>query len=287
METNILIAIANLVKNPITNLTSNYRAANRANSMGDALEFYIKDLFCNSLSENDVRKKNKIYEKNFSYFGNQNHPPDFIIKDGDAIEVKKIESFKSALALNSSPPKNKLRSDDIRITATCRKIDGGNWKEKELFYVIGNVKSGVIKYLFFVQGTCYAADHEIYDKIHVPIKKEVDSVLDSLGFEKSNTVELGKVKNVDPLGITELRIRGMWGIENPIKVFDYVAPIDKAIAFFTNTIMLKEKYLFFPEKDRKNLEALVCDNFSIKDIKIKSPNNPAKLLEAKLLSFRK
>jgi len=49
METNILITIANLVKNPITNLFSHYRSSNRINNIGDALEFYIKDLFCNSL----------------------------------------------------------------------------------------------------------------------------------------------------------------------------------------------------------------------------------------------
>ena len=66
METNLLIAIANLVKNPITNLVSYYRAANRANSMGDALEFYIKDLFCDSLNENNLEKKNEIYSKYFS-----------------------------------------------------------------------------------------------------------------------------------------------------------------------------------------------------------------------------
>ena len=70
-----------------------------------------------------------------------------------------------------------------------------------------------------MQGTCYAANHEVYEKVHEPIKKEVDSVLDSLGLEKAETVELGKVKRVDPLGITELRIRGMWSIENPLKVF--------------------------------------------------------------------
>jgi len=285
--TNLLIALSNLIKNPVTNLRTHYKSINRANSMGDTLEFYVKDLLCNLLREDDVKKKNKIYEKEFSYFGNQNNPPDFIIKNGDAFEVKKIESFKSALALNSSPPKNKLRSDDIRITAVCKKTDGGQWKEKEIFYVIGSVQKGVIKYLFFVQGTCYAADHEIYDKVHNPIRKEVDFILNSLGLEKGNTVELGKVKKVDPLGITELRIRGMWGIQNPIKVFEYIAPIDQNIEFFTHAIMSKEKYLSFPEKDRKSIEKLVNNNFSIKDIKIKSPNNPAKLLEAKLLSFRK
>jgi len=51
METNILIAITNLVKNPITDIGHHYHAKNRANSMGDTLETYIKDLFCNSLLE--------------------------------------------------------------------------------------------------------------------------------------------------------------------------------------------------------------------------------------------
>lgn len=287
MTTNLLVAIANLVKNPITDLTPRYRSVNKMNSMGDSLEFYIKDLLCNSLSEDNLEKKNEIYEKYFSYFGNQNNPPDFIIKNSDAFEVKKIENFNNSLALNSSPPKDRLRWGDTRIKNECRECDGGDWKEKDLFYVIGSVKGGTIKYLFFVHGACYAANHEVYDRVHAPVKKEIDSVLDSLGLEKVTTSELGRVGKVDPLGITELRIRGMWEIENPIKVFDYIAPIDRNEEFSVNAIMLKEKYLSFPEKDRKNLEKLVCDKFFIKDIKIKSPNNPAKLLEAKLLGFRK
>jgi len=253
--------------------------------MGDALEFYVKDLLCDSLNENNINKKNILYESNFSYIGNQNNPPDFIIKDGDAFDVKKIEGLKSALALNSSPPKDKLRSDDIRITKECKKIEDGKWKEKELFYVIGSAKNGSIKYLYFVQGTCYAADYKIYERVHAPIKKEIDSVLDSLGLEKANTVELGKVKKVDPLGITELRIRGMWGIQNPIQVFDYVAPVDLDKNFFVNVIMLNEKYLSYPENDRKNLEKINQKGFLLSSVKIKSPNNPAKLLDAKLIQY--
>ena len=126
---------------------------------------------------------------------------------------------------------------------------------------------------------------KVYDKIHSPIKKEVDSILDSLGLEKGKTVELGKVKKVDPLGITELRIRGMWGIKNPVTVFDYVVPINPKSKFSVNVIMLKEKYLSYPLEDRKNIENLTKGKFLIKDIKIKSPNNPAVFLDAKLMQF--
>ncbi|MFH1564584.1 MAG: NgoPII family restriction endonuclease [bacterium] len=282
METNLLIAIANLVKNPITNLVSHYRAANRANSMGDALEFYIKDLFCNSLDEKNIEKKNEIYSKYFSYIGNQNNPPDIIIKQGDAIEVKKIESLRSGIALNSSYPKDKLYSNSTMITTACRNCE--DWREKDLVYIVGVSKDDKLKALWLVYGNCYSANKEIYERIRDKISKGVNE-LQNVEFSETN--ELGRVNRVDPLGITYLRIRGMWGIENPIKVFDYVVPERQNSDFFVNAILPKEKYLSFPEKDRKNLEALVCDNFSIKDIKIKSPNNPAKLLEAKLLSFKK
>ena len=282
MVNNILRAILNITSYKNNNLKS-YASTylNRINAVGEQLEFYIKDAIASSfkLSQN---KKEEEYSKVFSWLGNQNHPPDIIIKNGDAFEIKKIESLKSALALNSSPPKNKLLADDIRITADCKKCDGGNWKEKELFYVIGNAKGGIVNYLFFVHGTCYAAEHKVYEKVHEPIKKEVDSVLDSLGLEKGETVELGKVKRVDPLGITELRIRGMWSIENPINVFKYLCKLEEN-KFHLFAILRKEKYLAYPKEDIKEMES--NKEISVKDVKIKDPNNPAKLVEAKLITF--
>ncbi|OGY13206.1 MAG: restriction endonuclease [Candidatus Blackburnbacteria bacterium RIFCSPLOWO2_01_FULL_41_27] len=282
METNILVAITNLVKDPITNLILHYRSSNRVNNMGDALEYYIKDLFCNSLSESDLEKKNEIYSKYFSYIGNQNNPPDIMIKQGDAIEVKKIESLRSGIALNSSYPKDKLFSDSPMITSACRLAE--DWQEKDLIYVIGVSTDGKLKALWFVYGNCYAANKETYERVRDKISKGINELQD---VEFSETNELGRVNKVDPLGITYLRIRGMWGIENPIKVFNYAAPIDPNAEFSVNAIMLEEKYLSFPKEERENIENLTSTNFLIKDIKIKSPNNPAKLLEAKLLSFKK
>jgi hypothetical protein len=96
---------------------------------------------------------------------------------------------------------------------------------------------------------------------------------------------LAKVKKVDPLGITDLRVRGMWHIENPIKVFNYVATIEAEHDFTVHAIVLSEKYERFPDEDKERLENLQSNLFSITDIKIKSPNNPANLLEAKLLTY--
>ncbi len=282
MANNVLRAILNIASYKNNDLKSYAsKSLNRINAVGEQLEFYIKDAIASSFKLLQDKKEEE-YSKVFSWLGNQNHPPDIIIKNSDAFEIKKIESLKSALALNSSPPKNKLFADDIRITADCKKCDGGNWKEKELFYVIGNAKGGIVNYLFFVQGTCYAAEHSVYEKVHEPIKKEVDSVLDSLGLEKGETVELGKVKRVDPLGITELRIRGMWSIENPINVFKNLCKLEEN-KFHLFAILRKEKYLSYPKEDINEIES--NKDISIKDVKIKDPNNPAKFLEAKLITF--
>ncbi|MDQ7058789.1 MAG: NgoPII family restriction endonuclease [Ghiorsea sp.] len=64
------------------------------------------------------------YDDTFSYGGNANNIPDAMILGGDAIEVKKVESFNSGIPLNSSYPKDKLYADDHRINQTCRNSEG-------------------------------------------------------------------------------------------------------------------------------------------------------------------
>jgi hypothetical protein len=140
METNLLVAIKNLITDPVTDLVSHYSGANRINNVGEALETYIKDLFCGTLKEINASKKDKAYGDYFSYIGNQNNPPDAMLKGGDAIEVKKIESFSASLALNSSYPKDKLYSDSPMITAACRAAE--EWKEKDLIYTVGVAGGG-------------------------------------------------------------------------------------------------------------------------------------------------
>jgi len=284
MAKNILSPINNIVSFgsfDLKNYASTYLI--RINAVGEQLEFFVKDAIADSLKL-PQDKKEDAYSKAFSYLGNQNNPPDMIIKGSDAFEIKKIENQKSSLALNSSPPKNKLLFSDARITNACRDCEPDKWEEKDLFYVIGHVVGGKIKYLFFMQGTCYAADHNIYDKVHSPIKKKVDSIIGFLGLEKGETVEIGKVKRVDPLGITELRIRGIWQIQNPLKVYGDLCKVEDNDKFHLFALMRKEKYDSFSKEDSNKLEA--NKDISIKDVKIKDPNNPSKLAEAKLISFK-
>jgi len=282
MNTNILVAIKNIVQNPVTNLVSFYNSHNRINNVGEALEIYIKDVFANSVNVPSLEEKNRIYSEVFSYLGNQNNPPDIMIRGGDAIEVKKIESATSGLALNSSYPKDRVYCDSPMIRSACKSCE--DWSVKDLIYVVGNVKDSKLKSLWFVYGDCYAALPETYERIKNKITAGINELSD---VELTETNEIGRVNRVDPLGITYLRIRGMWGIDNPRKVFNYISNIVNDGEFNLNLIISENKYKSFPESDRKYLEQLSDSNFNILDIKIKSPNNPAQLINAKLITFKK
>ena len=244
--------------------------------MGESLETYVKDLFCDSF---DLSAGEKIveYNQHFSYLGNQNNPPDIMLRGGDAIEVKKIESANSSLALNSSHPKDKLHADDPKINSACRNAE--DWSEKDIIYTVGHVNNSQLKYIWFVYGDCYAASRETYTRVSNAITEGVTSIGD-IEFQQTN--ELARVNKVDPLGITYLRIRGMWGINNPVKVYNYLS---EASGKFANLLLLKSKYETFPQEDRDRIEQLVGDKFTIVDVQIKDPNNPASLLDAKLLSY--
>ena len=101
MGDNILRAILNIVSFGNTNLKS-YASTylSRVNAVGEQLEFYLKDAIASSfnLAQN---KKEEEYSRVFSYSGNQNNPPDMIIRKGDAFEIKKIKTPSASLALKN------------------------------------------------------------------------------------------------------------------------------------------------------------------------------------------
>ena len=278
---NIIDAINNMLNNPVKELKDFYKSKNRANNMGDALEEYIKDMFANTINLNDEQQRLCKISEVFSYLGNQNNPPDSILRSGDAIEVKKIEGKNASLALNSSYPKHKLYSNSKLITEACRNCE--NWKEKDIIYAVGIVSNTKLNSLCMVYGVDYAADSFIYQRIKDVI---VDGVNNITNVEFAPTNEIAKVKKVDPLGITDLRVRGMWSIENPFKVFNYVYNRDFSKSFNFMCIINQEKYESLDNTYLLENHLGKLKGFNIQDIKIKDPNNPASLRNAKLITFQ-
>lgn len=122
---NVLKAFVNIINNYQTTVNTVTSGNNRANNMGDGLETYIKDAFAETINEINELTRLEKFSQTYSYSGNKNNPPDLILKNNDAIEIKKLESHNTAIALNSSYPKSKLFSDSTLITAACRTCENG------------------------------------------------------------------------------------------------------------------------------------------------------------------
>lgn len=278
--TNILEAIINIVQNPVYAIKNHNSGRNRVNNVGEALETFIKDAFANSIQIEDELEKMHKYNEAFSWLGNQNHPPDAMIRGGDAIEVKKTQTANSDLALNSSYPKSTVQSNSTMITQACRTSE--EWTEKDLIYCIGHTSDESIKSLWMVYGSIYAASHETYQIIK---QKITEGIKEIPNVELAETNELGRVNRVDPLGITNLRIRGMWQIQNPRRVFGYLHTNTPSI-FELVAIIPTSKYSSFQNESKTKIENLKNTNFSIKNTQVKDPNNPANLIDAKLIVFK-
>lgn len=114
---NILKAFISIVNNPITELAEHYDGRNRINNVGKALEVFVQDAFAGTINETDEVTRLEKLSEIFSYEGNQNNPPDLILKN-------------SAIALNSSYPKAKLYADSPMITKACKECEV--WEEKDI-----------------------------------------------------------------------------------------------------------------------------------------------------------
>ncbi|CAD7288904.1 hypothetical protein LMG7974_01215 [Campylobacter majalis] len=277
---NIIDAICTLLTNKQTQIKEYQNTHNRINSVGDSLENFIADLFCDTLKEVDEQVRLKRKSEVFSYLGNNSNPPDFMLKNGDAIEVKKIENFNSALALNSSYPKAKLYANSPMITSFCKECE--EWEQKDMIYAVGVTSKNHIKSLVFVYGEDYAASSEIYEHIKSTIKSGVESIG---GVEFAATNELGRVNKVDPLGITYLRICQMWHMQNPLKTFEYIYKRDESKEFSFMCIINDEKFHSFTNCDKLLNLINQMHGAKISDVLIKNPNNPAILKPAKLITY--
>ena len=164
------------------------------------------------------------------------------------------------------------------ITQECRNCE--NWNEKDLIYCVGHTTDNSIKSIWMVYGNIYAAKHETYQLIKEKIS---DGINEIPNVELAETNELGRVNRVDPLGITNLRIRGMWQIQNPRKVFNYLHK--SGDTFELVVIIPTDKYNSFPKKSKNRISEMLSTNLRISDVNVKDPNNPANLIKAKLIVF--
>lgn len=279
--TDILKAINNISKLENCNIEEVVLSSNRAVSMGEGLESFVKNAFADTFKTENQNEKNILFSEIFSYEGSKRTPPDLMLKNGDAFEVKKMEALNSEIQLNSSHPKAKLFKSSSLLNFHCKNCE--IWEEKNFYYIIGHVPKGnnVLSSIWFIDGSLYAADEEVYTSI----KDSLSNVLkNSNEFDFSKTNEIGRINYVDPLKITNLRIRGMWLLQPPYKVFDYLKLYDYNANFQSIALISNENYFNYSEENRKLIEN--NSKISITKVLVKNPNNPIQLIESKLIIFK-
>ena len=225
---------------------------------GKPFEIFAKNMFAGSLGALSSHV-DAAWQKTFSWLGSDNAPPDFMIWNGDAVEVK-VHGSTTQIQLNSSPPKRSLKATDTRIEKDCR--DCEIWVEKDFVYFIGKANAEYVEAVWLIDGRCIAAESSVYDVLFDKLKATVKE----LGGEPGN--EIGRLNKVDPLKATSLRVRGMWLLEHPAKVFkDYfVKPQDQF--FVLNALISKTKWDEYAKELIDDLEALSVHGLSIKHIEL-------------------
>ena len=279
--TDILKAIHNISKLENWNIEEVILSSNRAISMGEGLESFVKNAFADTFKIENQNEKHLLFSEIFSYEGSKRTPPDLMIKNSDAFEIKKTEVLSTEIQLNSSHPKSKLFKTSTLINNHCKNCE--TWEEKNFHYIIGHIPKGknVLSSIWFIDGSVYAADEEVYTNI----KDSISDVLENSNeFDFSETNEIGRINYVDPLKITNLRIRGMWLLQPPYKVFDYLNLYDNKANFQSIALISKKHYFNYSEESRKLIEN--NPKISIKEVFVKNPNNPIQLIESKLIIFK-
>lgn len=239
------------------------------NKTGKPFEVFARNMFAGCLGSVSSAV-DESWEKTFSWRGSANHPPDFIIRSGDAVEVKKqirkrnSASAGTSIALNSSSPKRTLKSSDPRIEEACRKCE--DWSEKDFLYFIGQVTTEYVEAVWLIDGRCMVdVEHSYLD-----LFDRLARMISDLGGTK--TKELGRFNKVDTLGRTALRVRPMWSLKHPRLIFEshFLAP--RPGWFVLNVLMSQEKWSRYSKADLNLVEGLSRFGVHSKSIEHEAPD---------------
>lgn len=267
---------------------------NQIQAQGSKLEEVIKDVLC-GVSSAQIKSRESLHTKFLAHEGEANNPPDAMYRGGnkgDAFEIKKIDSpTKTSLELNSSYPYSYLTSDMKRLTENARNCE--KWSKRDLIYAIGNIQWGRQKgnWVWFVEGGVFAQDASFYDKIESDLKPAISKALKANNLSSSATNELGRANQLDLLKRTNLRVRGMWIVDNPTRTFANLNGVNEnpSCHFVSHTLLRKSKWEeMLKEMDGKesDITRLKSPDFHISDVQVDDPNTPNKKLACKLIRIQ-
>lgn len=246
---------------------------------GKGFEDYVKKAFADALVCSHGRAA-RLINTTFLYTGSKNSPPDAIIRDGEVLEIKKLETLAGEIQFNSSRPKAWLSREDKAITQKCRERLPDPWRERIIFVVgILQKNTGKLNKIFFVYGEDYCPE--------ISCKEEFNSLKGYLG--KNHKIltegiqELGRINNIGDHNTAALRIRGMWIMKSPWEALRI--PINRSDNGFEIYAVVNNN-IWEGLANRRNLEekATRDNRLTITDFEFPNPNSLG-TLQGKLIKF--
>ena len=273
---------------------SNSTHNNQIQAQGSKLEEIVKDILC-GVDFSQLASREKLHAKFLAFEGEANNPPDAMYRGGDkgdAFEIKKIDSVtKTSLELNSSYPYAYLTSDMKRLSESARNCE--KWNKRELFYAIGNIQWGrqAGNWIWFVEGGVFAQDATFYDKIESDLRPAISNALKANNLTPSETNELGRANQLDLLKRTNLRVRGMWIIDNPTRTFSTLKGVqeDSSAHLVAHVLMKKSKWenlLSDMVSQKSEIKLLASPTFQISEVQIDDPNTANQELTCTLVRIQ-
>lgn len=290
---NVLLGLAHLVKHTNFSLPA---ASDDAYSgtvpKGSRFETYCKD-WLSLLRPGNVTDRFKQYEKAFCYQGAANNPPDAMFRggnEGDAFEFKKTESQSSSVVLNSSFPKDVLKVSGRGLLDQCRNCE--KWTQRVFYYVIGHIKKNtdLITSIWVIDGRLLCAPDTLYESLFSSLRGSVETFVASNSLKSIESVELGRLRKIDHLDKTVLRVRSMWELESPVKTFSNVSEIKipKGRSVL-HALILDDQWDRHSDAARNEILSLATTpGFTCTHLKnLQNPTDPARNLSARLIRFER
>ncbi len=287
----VLLGLAHLIRYANFQVPST-RGIGGTNStpLGKPFEVYCKDWLSQTPPGNNAIRVNH-YNAAFSYLGSDNNPPDVMFKggnNGDAFEFKKTETPSAALPLNSSYPKNELTITSPGLLATC--ISCEPWTTRTFYYVVGNIASNSdrVMSLWVVDGKLMADTQQRYASVFSGLQQSVTGFITQNSLSRINSKELGRVRGIDNLDKTVLRVRSMWELETPQRTFEHLpgVGIDPSKSVL-HALILDGRWNLYPITSRQAIQNLAgTTGFSLTNFhNVPDPSNAKKTLSGKLIRY--
>lgn len=158
--------------------------------------------------------------ENISAKGGANHPPDYLLENGPALEAKSILGF-GRIPTNSSPPEATIDPSNPRLKKeTAEKLRDSEKSEREMFYAIGSKTKNTV---WICQGSVLFGEHNL-EKITNKLRESADQISDEMNIKTTNdTNEVAKMNGIDSMDNINLRIRRMMSFDHPVNQFENTA----------------------------------------------------------------